>query len=77
VLPLLLPKFWCLPACIIIRVLAEKKKDRKKSKEGGTVAERQHSEDFAIAPVKKEATLDTSKWPLLLKVPRELNNLFC
>jgi len=60
-----------------LRVLAEKKKDRKKSKEGGTVAERQHSEDFAIAPVKKEATLDTSKWPLLLKVRRELNNLFC
>ena len=42
------------------------KKEKKKSKE--TLGETQAGGDFSISPAAKGAVLDTSKWPLLLKV---------
>jgi len=45
--------------------MADKKKGKKKG--SASVAELQQEGDFAIVPEKKESTLDTSKWPLLLK----------
>lgn len=45
----------------------KKKKDRKSLPEAD-VAEIQHAEDFLIKPESKAAQLDTSQWPLLLKV---------
>jgi len=52
------------------------KKEKKKSakKEGGEgVGEMQAAGDFAIKPESINATLDTSKWPLLLKNYDKLN----
>ncbi len=45
--------------------LAEKKKKKSKEKDVGSA---QVKEDFQIQPEKITPTLDTSDWPLLLKV---------
>lgn len=45
-----------------------KEKKKKKSKSEKPLGEIQKSETFQIESSTKQAKLDTSKWPLLLKV---------
>merc|ERR1712070_670724 len=47
--------------------------DKKKKKEKGDVGSEQLNADFQIEPEKITPTLDTSKWPLLLKNYDQLN----
>jgi hypothetical protein len=53
-------------AFVTLPSAAHIKKEKKKSKE--TLGETQAGGDFSISPAAKGAVLDTSKWPLLLKV---------
>ena len=50
--------------------MAKKAKTKQASSNGTTDADVQRSTDLIIAPEKKTPRLDTSKWPLLLKVSR-------
>lgn len=45
-----------------------KEKKKKKSKSEKTLGEVQKSESFQLEASTKQTKLDTSKWPLLLKV---------
>uniref|UniRef100_UPI00358E07DF H/ACA ribonucleoprotein complex subunit DKC1 isoform X2 n=1 Tax=Myxine glutinosa TaxID=7769 RepID=UPI00358E07DF len=45
----------------------------KKATRGGDVGDLQHEIDFLIKPESKQATLDTSQWPMLLKNFDRLN----
>ncbi len=53
---------------IFIRLLADKKKKKDKGEKTHSVAEAQQATDFLIPPQKATPALDTSQWPLLLKV---------
>ncbi len=46
----------------------EDRKHTSKSKSKGKKQEKQDKQDYAIKPTKGGASLDTSNWPLLLKV---------
>ncbi|KAL6043814.1 centromere/microtubule-binding protein cbf5 [Balamuthia mandrillaris] len=46
--------------------MSDKKQKKQKGKQAESVAELQHTDSFSIPP-EKTSTLDTSKWPLLLK----------
>lgn len=50
------------------------KKKSKKSKK--SVGEIQKESDFRVEPASKVATLDTSKWPMLLKVSKRFLSIY-
>lgn len=59
---------------VVGELLKEKKKKKVKSDK---IAQIQKESSFAVEPSEKTAKLDTSQWPLLLKVNTEIpGNMF-
>ena len=54
---------------------SEDEKHTKVSKKGGKKADKQSKVDYQIKPSSGSPTMDSSNWPLLLKVKPNIPNL--
>jgi hypothetical protein len=54
---------------------SEDEKHTKVSKKGGKKADKQSKVDYQIKPANGSPSMDSSNWPLLLKVKPDIHNL--